>query len=130
MKDRVFKKKSLYSKPLRNKDFTYLCVLLIDTGLPGKPDLDVRHSYRMNFLKNVSSYLCVSVNTLRSGCEVRGHIFWVGLRDWWTQADRLGSRHFFHWGVLAVLCLFKPLPGIMKKPNQLVKRQKLKVVYK
>lgn len=51
MKDRVFKKKSLYSKPLRNKVFTYVeCLLIINTGLQGKPDLDVRHSYRMNFL--------------------------------------------------------------------------------
>lgn len=81
MKDRVFKIKSLYIKPLRNKDFTYVCLLIIDTGLPGKLDLDDRHSYRMNFLKHASSYLCVSVSTLRSGCAVRGHIFCVGPRN-------------------------------------------------
>lgn len=52
MKDRVFKEKSLYSKPLRNKeDFTYVeCLLVIKSGLQGKLDLDVRHSYKMNFL--------------------------------------------------------------------------------
>lgn len=55
--------------------------LIIDTGLPGKLDLDVRRSYRMNFLKHISSYLCMSVSTLRSGCAVRGHIFCVGPRN-------------------------------------------------
>lgn len=121
MKDRVFKK-SLYSKLLRNKDFTYVeCVFSIDTGLQGEIDLDVRHSYKMNFFALKRHWLiCVWVWTLRYDVEVRGHIFCVGPRDWWTQADRLGSRHLFYWGFLPViLCPFKPLPWIMKKPNQL-----------